>query len=242
MDGPAPPVLEALRTDPDALRERTARLAAELDGTVVPHDGRVGGGGGAEVPLPGWAISLEAELAGPLRTGDPALVTTVHGGQCLLDLRCLPAERRGRIRVETTGVVDLGALTPESPARLPWRAVTGEEAPLRSPAWERPPRHARHVLVCRGPRCNAQGAAEVAAALAAEFRAQGVLDDGVLLTATGCLFPCNRAPVVVVHPGPDDPDSAAGGDPPGTLPALGWHGPIRPQDVPALVRDRLAPT
>ena len=78
-------------------------------------------------------------------------------------LRCLPAERRGRIRVETTGVVDLGALTPESPARLPWRAVTGEEAPLRSPAWERPPRHARHVLVCRGPRCNAQGAAEVAA-------------------------------------------------------------------------------
>jgi L-seryl-tRNA(Ser) seleniumtransferase len=83
-------VLEALRLDPAELRERTERLAARIDGRVVEHDGRVGGGGGAEVPLPGWAIALDAELASPLRTGQPAVVTTVRDGECLLDLRCIP--------------------------------------------------------------------------------------------------------------------------------------------------------
>ena len=90
LTGPVPPVLAALRQDPGALQERTARLAEQLGGRVVAHEGRVGGGGGAEVPLPGSAIALEHELAGPLRTGDPALVTTVRDGDCLLDLRCIP--------------------------------------------------------------------------------------------------------------------------------------------------------
>lgn len=92
LAGPVPPVLTALRTDPDTLRERTDALAARLGGRTIAHDGRVGGGGGAEVPLPGWAIALEEELAAELRTGDPAVVGTVQGGACLLDLRCVPAE------------------------------------------------------------------------------------------------------------------------------------------------------
>ena len=92
LAGPVPPVLAALRTDPDTLRERTDALAARLGGRTVAHDGRVGGGGGAEVPLPGWAIALEEELAAELRTGDPAVVGTVQGSACLLDLRCVPAE------------------------------------------------------------------------------------------------------------------------------------------------------
>src|SRR5699024_3342437 len=92
LAGPVPPVLAALRTDPDTLRERTDALAARLGGRTVAHDGRVGGGGGAEVPLPGWAIALEEELAAELRAGDPAVVGTVQGGVCLLDLRCVPAE------------------------------------------------------------------------------------------------------------------------------------------------------
>lgn len=92
LAGPVPPVLAALRTDPETLRERTDALAARLGGRTVAHDGRVGGGGGAEVPLPGWAIALEEELAAELRTGDPAVVGTVQGSACLLDLRCVPAE------------------------------------------------------------------------------------------------------------------------------------------------------
>jgi L-seryl-tRNA(Ser) seleniumtransferase len=93
LAGPVPPVLAALRTDPAALRARTDALAARLGGRTVPHDGRVGGGGGAEVPLPGWAIAVEEELAAALRTGDPAVVGTVRDGACLLDLRCVPEQR-----------------------------------------------------------------------------------------------------------------------------------------------------
>ena len=93
LAGPVPPVLAALRTDPRALRARTEALAARLGGEVVPHEGRVGGGGGAEVPLPGWALALEEQLAAPLRTGAPAVVGTLAGGRCLLDLRCVPEDR-----------------------------------------------------------------------------------------------------------------------------------------------------
>lgn len=92
LAGPVPPVLAALRQDPVALRERTARLAERVGGSVVPHDGRVGGGGGAEVPLPGWALALEPGLAAPLRAGEPAVVATVRDDACLLDLRCVPGE------------------------------------------------------------------------------------------------------------------------------------------------------
>lgn len=80
------------------------------------------------------------------------------------------------------------------------RAVTGGEAPLSSPAWEQVPGHAHQVLVCRGPRCSARGSAATAAALDEALRQHGLGDDDVLVTQTGCLFPCNHAPVVVVHP------------------------------------------
>ncbi|MGJ9411688.1 NAD(P)H-dependent oxidoreductase subunit E [Aeromicrobium sp. CF4.19] len=80
------------------------------------------------------------------------------------------------------------------------REVTGREAPLTSAAWEHVPDHARQVLVCRGPRCSARGAGETAAALDDALTVRGLGDDDVLVTQTGCLFPCNHAPVVVVHP------------------------------------------
>lgn len=80
------------------------------------------------------------------------------------------------------------------------RPVTGREAPLNSSAWDTVPGHRHHVLVCRGPRCSAQGADEVAEALDAALGAAGLGDDDVLVTQTGCLFPCNHAPVVVIHP------------------------------------------
>lgn len=80
------------------------------------------------------------------------------------------------------------------------RAVTGDEAPLSSPAWERVPDFDHHVLVCRGPRCSAHGADDTARALDVALSDAGLGDDDVLVTQTGCLFPCNHAPVVVVHP------------------------------------------
>lgn len=97
------------------------------------------------------------------------------------------------------------------------REVTGTEAPLSSPAWEDVPGHRHHLLVCRGPRCAARGAAATATAVGAALEAHGLGDDDVLVTQTGCLFPCNHAPVVVVHP--ED----------------AWHGPVDAAGAEALV-------
>jgi (2Fe-2S) ferredoxin len=78
--------------------------------------------------------------------------------------------------------------------------VTGSEAGMTSPAWQEVPSHSRHVLVCRGPRCSARGAEATADAIGATLGELGLGDDDVLVTQTGCLFPCNNAPVMVVHP------------------------------------------
>lgn len=92
-----PPVTAAIHADPAALRERAERLATALDAAVVAHDGRVGGGGGPGVPLPGWAVALPEAAAAPLRTGDPAVLPRVHDGRCLVDLRCIPPAEDDRV-------------------------------------------------------------------------------------------------------------------------------------------------
>lgn len=102
LSGPEPPVLQALHADPAVLRARTERVAATLADAGVPaetveHEGRVGGGGGAEVPLPGWAVRVDAALAPLLRTGDVPVVGTVRDDGCLLDLRCVPERDEERL-------------------------------------------------------------------------------------------------------------------------------------------------
>ncbi|MCM1013344.1 MULTISPECIES: L-seryl-tRNA(Sec) selenium transferase [unclassified Brevibacterium] len=84
------PVHDALHINLDRLRERTETLAEAVGGTVVAHDGRVGGGGAPGVPLPGWALEMPEALAAPLRAGEPAVVARIHQGVCLIDLRCVP--------------------------------------------------------------------------------------------------------------------------------------------------------
>ncbi len=80
------------------------------------------------------------------------------------------------------------------------RPLSGNEARLNSPAWERVPDHRHQVFVCRGPRCTAVGAEQVHAGLVLRLTEAGLGDDDVLLTQTGCQFPCNQAPVVSVQP------------------------------------------
>lgn len=91
------PVTEALHADTPRLRMRADKLAAAVGATVVAHDGRVGGGGAPGVPLPGWAVRLPESAAGPLRTGNPAVLPRVHDGACLLDLRCIPEDDDDRL-------------------------------------------------------------------------------------------------------------------------------------------------
>lgn len=90
LTGPQPPVTRYLHVDPERVKQRTERLAGELGVPIVECDGRVGGGGAPGVRLPGWALRLPVSVAGPLRTGDPAVLARVHADACLVDLRCIP--------------------------------------------------------------------------------------------------------------------------------------------------------
>lgn len=90
-------------------------------------------------------------------------------------------------------LLDAAISGPTTPAR-------STTAPLTSPAWETVPAFARHVLVCRGPRCSARGGPEAAQALDAALAERGLGDDDVLVSQTGCLYPCAQAPVAVVYP------------------------------------------
>lgn len=97
LTGPRTPTDAALHADPGRLRARAGKLAQAVGGDVVPHDGRVGGGGAPGVPLPGWAVSLPEDIATALRLGDPAVLPRVHGGACLIDLRSVPEADDGRL-------------------------------------------------------------------------------------------------------------------------------------------------
>ena len=83
-------VHDALHISASRHKERTEAIASALGAEVVEHDGRVGGGGAPEVPLPGWAVALPEELARALRLGATPVVTRVSQGRCLVDVRCVP--------------------------------------------------------------------------------------------------------------------------------------------------------
>jgi L-seryl-tRNA(Ser) seleniumtransferase len=89
VGGPTPPTHRYLHADPDQLRRRAEKMAAETGGDVVPSAGAVGGGSAPGLELPGWAVALPATYAQGLRLGDPCVVARVERGRCLVDLRCV---------------------------------------------------------------------------------------------------------------------------------------------------------
>ncbi|GAA4672513.1 (2Fe-2S) ferredoxin domain-containing protein [Gordonia humi] len=107
-----------------------------------------------------------------------------------------PHVRLGPSFARTRAYVDLLAEAIDD-GGVPARDTT---APLTSPAWEDVPAFSRHVLICRGPRCSARGSGEMRRAFGEALDARGLGDDDVLVTVTGCLYPCNRAPVAAVYP------------------------------------------
>jgi L-seryl-tRNA(Ser) seleniumtransferase len=94
LRGPRTPVWEAIEADPEQLRSRCEAIAAVLPKALgarsVPSEGVIGGGGAPGLRLAGWAVSLPAEFAAPLRRGPEPVVGRVEKGRCLLDLRCVP--------------------------------------------------------------------------------------------------------------------------------------------------------
>lgn len=101
------------------------------------------------------------------------------------------------------------------------KPITGKEPGLTSAAWEDVTGHRRQVLVCRGPRCTAAGSEDTMRALVFGLMEAGLGDDDVLVTHTGCQFPCNQAPVVTVQP--DDV----------------WYGAVDPAAARAIVGEHL---
>jgi L-seryl-tRNA(Ser) seleniumtransferase len=97
LTGPEPPVVAGLHADPAGLRSRAAAVVRAMEQAGIPasveaSSAVVGGGGAPGVDLPSWAVRLPANLAGPLRLGDPAVVGRVERGALLLDLRSVPEE------------------------------------------------------------------------------------------------------------------------------------------------------
>jgi len=94
--GPKTPTWQALRADREVLHTRASAVAAavgdQVEASVVPSDGAVGGGGAPGVALPGWAVALPAAYAVRLRRADPPVVGRVERDRCLLDLRCVTPE------------------------------------------------------------------------------------------------------------------------------------------------------
>lgn len=169
-------------------------------------------------PAFGTAVGGEEGATGDITSGSEAGMRTV------MDVEVAPSLERDL--AELAERADLGEAASVSGAASPtdesWRRVTGREAPLTCPSWDEPPAYRHHVFVCRGPRCSAQGADDVSEALSAELSRRGLLDSPVLVAQTGCLYPCNLAPTIVVHP------------------ANTWHGPLHPDEIPRFVDDHLA--
>ena len=70
------------------------------------------------------------------------------------------------------------------------------------PDWSHIPEHARHVLLCTGPRCTQRGALQIWKTLRRRLLEHQHIEvpGGVLLTRTHCQFPCNLGPVLTVYP------------------------------------------
>ena len=114
--GGATPVTAALHADADQLRERAERLGAALGREVVAVRGRVGGGGGPGVPLPGWAVEVPEAAVTRLRDprdGMPVVLARVDGGRGLIDLRCVPPEQDEDVETAArAALAEIGAPEP----------------------------------------------------------------------------------------------------------------------------------
>lgn len=69
-------------------------------------------------------------------------------------------------------------------------------------AWSDVPPHRRHLLLCTGPRCTALGAGALWQHLDQRLREHRLLrcEDGVMALQTGCQYPCNLGPLLIVYP------------------------------------------
>ncbi|MDF3932324.1 (2Fe-2S) ferredoxin domain-containing protein [Pseudomonas citronellolis] len=128
-----------------------------------------------------WLRGEVAQLAAAFPQAPPPQVTAAALGRRGLDARLVSAaldDGRQRLECRALGPV------PEQPD------------------WSAPPPHRRQVFLCTGPRCVRRGALPLWKTLRRELARRELIEtaEGVLLTRTGCQFPCNRGPLLTVYP------------------------------------------
>jgi len=102
-------------------------------------------------------------------------------------------------------------------------AVAGDDDWERDPiAWSSVPGHRHHVLWCVGPRCAARGAVAMWPKLGEAVRSHPQLKQQVELLQTGCQYPCNHGPMMIVYP------------------AGVWYGPLQAEDLPPVLLRHVA--
>ncbi|MDR0215355.1 MAG: cobalamin biosynthesis protein CbiX [Comamonas sp.] len=80
--------------------------------------------------------------------------------------------------------------------------------------WSLVPEHQHHVLWCVGPRCAAKGALQLWPTLTRAIRETPGLKNRIQPLQTGCQYPCNHGPLMIVYPdgvwyGPMDAETIA---------------------------------
>lgn len=71
----------------------------------------------------------------------------------------------------------------------------------RERSWNLIPAHRRQVFLCHGPRCTLANAPKTWAHFQEKLRESKLRGkQGVMTVRTGCLYPCDLGPIMVVHP------------------------------------------
>jgi L-seryl-tRNA(Ser) seleniumtransferase len=91
------PALRMLMLDPDAIRGRAVRFAAEVEARVVEGESLAGGGSTPDQSLPTWLVRLPSGYATAaverrLRMGDPPVIVRIEDDAILIDLRTVAPE------------------------------------------------------------------------------------------------------------------------------------------------------
>ncbi|MEX8193680.1 (2Fe-2S) ferredoxin domain-containing protein [Comamonas guangdongensis] len=122
----------------------------------------------------------------------------------------------GQPLLQLSGLTELLTHTVDEALRQPdVPEVLGDDPWEHDPkGWSLVPEHQHHVLWCVGPRCAAKGALQLWPALTRAIRETPALRNCLQPLQTGCQYPCNHGPLMIVYPdgvwyGPMDADSIA---------------------------------
>lgn len=83
------------------------------------------------------------------------------------------------------------------------RPVADAKPSMGKPGWSHIPEHGRQVFFCLGARCAHRGALPLYQHLRKAMKAERALSSGprrVMCARSGCLYPCNQGPLMIVHP------------------------------------------